>query len=65
MSDRLIDNCVHYVARDLARGRVKKDAGYQAWPEETRKAKPEAKEKINAMTNMELLDLISIALDNA
>lgn len=51
--------CEHEVAREIARPRVQKDGGWRAWPAETEKALPEAAEKINSMTNLELLDLIA------
>lgn len=60
-----VDLCITEVAREIARPRVISDGGWQAWPAETRKAEPEAVEKINAMTNMELLELIGRVRDNA
>lgn len=58
--------CVSHVAREIARPRVPKDAGWNVWPALTEKARPEAIERINSMTNMELLDLISeVAGSNA
>jgi hypothetical protein len=54
-------HCIHHVAKEIARLRVKGDAG--EWPSLTTLAMPEAIEKINAMSNIELLDLIS-AVEN-
>ena len=51
--------CEHHVAMEIARPRVQKDGGWQAWNAETQLALPEAAEKINAMSNLELLDLIA------
>lgn len=54
--------CVNNVAREIARPRVQGTDGWHAWPEKTREAISEAEEKINAMTNLELLDVIAEAL---
>ncbi|QJD54345.1 hypothetical protein [Aminobacter phage Erebus] len=55
--------CVNKVAREIARPRVQHNEGWRAWPAKTREAIPEAEEKINAMTNLELLDVIAEALN--
>lgn len=54
----LRQQCIRAVAREIARPRVVKEGGWQAWPNETEKAIPEAEAKINAMSNLELLDII-------
>lgn len=61
---RLIDKVVYYVSREIARPRVRQNSGWGEWPRLTNEARPEAVEKINKMSNMELLDIISIALEN-
>ena len=58
------DAAVHLVAREIARPRVRSGDGWRAWPEETRKAQSEAEEKINAMTNLELLEVIGNVLND-
>lgn len=59
----LHEACQWYVAREIARGRVR-NKNYNAWRVETEKAMPEALEKLNAMSNFELLELIGKALDS-
>ncbi len=49
--------CEHRVAMEIARKRC--DGTLSDWMRETEKAYPEAGEKINAMNNLELLDLIA------
>lgn len=51
--------CEVEVARELARPLVQKGGGWQAWPKETDRLLPQAAEKINQMSNLELLDLIA------
>jgi len=48
------DDAIHYIAMNLARHRK---TG-KNWRSETIKAYPEAEEKINAMSNIELLELL-------
>jgi len=64
MKGSLLQACEHYVAREIARGRVTNN-NYLRWREETAKALPEARERIKAMDNLELLELIGDVLNNA
>ena len=59
----LHEACQWHLAREIARNRVR-NRNYKAWREETEKAMPEALEKLNAMSNFELLELIGKALDS-
>lgn len=64
----LKSHCISQVAREIARPRilsVPQDARMTAWATARKAAEPEAIEKINAMTNMELLDLISEVVGSA
>lgn len=69
--DELRENCEWYLAREIARPRVKLKPnpdrvlsdgldrfGIDQWAYETKLALPEASSTINRMTNLELLDLI-------
>lgn len=67
--DNLKARCVDSVARDLARGpyysdRVSDNSSGKTWHETIAEYRPAAAAKINEMSNMELLDLISEILVN-
>jgi hypothetical protein len=60
----LKSRCIDHVAREIARPRVQKSRRtdirpMEEWAEMQKAAEPEAVEKINGMSNMELLDLVS------
>lgn len=62
--DNLKGRCVEAVARELARPKFRGNAElrYAEWFETVRAQYPAAAEKINAMSNMELLDLVADVL---
>lgn len=60
--DNLKGRCMDIVARELARSIYKDRDGHKAWFEAVRQQYPAAAEKINGMSNMELLDLIADVL---
>lgn len=60
----LKSRCIDHVAREIARPRVQKSrraaiGPMEEWAEMQKAAEPEAVKKINDMSNMEILDLIS------
>ena len=64
----LKSKCIDQVAREIARPRAlggTYDEQVAAWRKATIEAEPEAIIRINAMSNMELLDLISEVVGSA
>lgn len=60
--DNLRGRCVTAVARDIARGEVPRDCNTSEWLLAVEACKDEAVERINAMSNIELLNVISEVL---
>lgn len=56
MSSNLREACIDLVARELSRPGPR-----ELWTQRWREKRPEAEEKINAMSNLELLDILNEA----